>query len=137
VDGLARVLSSLADSRQVVAFTHDNRLTESVRLDIKATIWEVVRRNKSVVEIRKNDDQVNRYLDDSFALARTADIEDAVRRPVVAGFCRSALEAACHERIRRSLIVAGVPHADVERRIDDAHTLTDTFALGLFGDARR
>jgi energy-coupling factor transporter ATP-binding protein EcfA2 len=135
VDGLARVLSTLAQSRQVVVFTHDNRLPEAIRrLDIPATIWEVVRRNRSVVDIRKNDDQVKRYLDDAFALARTTELDDTVRRPVVAGFCRAALEAAGHERIRRDLLERGESHSTVERRIDDARTLTDTFALALLGD---
>ena len=50
VDGLARVLHTLAQTRQVVVFTHDNRLPEAIRrLDVPATIWEVVRQNKSVV----------------------------------------------------------------------------------------
>ena len=131
VDGLARVLPSLAQTRQVVVFTHDDRLPEAVRrLDIAATIWEVVRGEPVGREIRKNDDQVKRYLDDAWALARTSELDDAVRRPVVAGFCRSALEAACHERIRRDRIGRGERHADVERLIESAQTLTQTFALG-------
>lgn len=137
VDGLARVLQELAELRQVVVFTHDNRLPEAVRrLDIPATIWEVVRRTRSEVDIRHNDDPVRRYLADAVALAKTTTLDEAVRRPVVAGFCRAALEAACHDRIRRSLIESGVRHDVVERRLDTARTLTETFALALFDDVR-
>jgi DNA repair exonuclease SbcCD ATPase subunit len=138
VDGLAQVLEDLAKQRQVIVFTHDNRLPEAVRrLQIDATIWEVLRREGSVVELRKNLDPVKRYLDDANALAKTSELPDEVRRPVVAGFCRSAIEAVSHERIRRQRITAGHPHAGVEELIDGAHTLTQTVALALFDDARQ
>jgi energy-coupling factor transporter ATP-binding protein EcfA2 len=53
VDGLARVLSQMARSRQVIVFTHDDRLAEAVRrLQLPATIWEVVRRENSAVELK-------------------------------------------------------------------------------------
>jgi recombinational DNA repair ATPase RecF len=53
VDGLARVLELVAKKRQVVIFTHDDRLPEALRrLKIEAHIIEVVRRENSVVELR-------------------------------------------------------------------------------------
>ena len=108
VDGLARVLSQIARSRQVIVFTHDDRLAEAVRrLQIPATIWEVARRENSAVELKKNDDPVICYLDDARALARTRDLPEEARAVVVAGFCRSTLEAACHETIRNHRISAG------------------------------
>src|SRR6185436_12973213 len=52
VDGLARVLQDTAGKRQVVVFTHDDRLPEATRrLGINATILEVTRREGSVVEV--------------------------------------------------------------------------------------
>jgi len=54
VDGLARVLQMVAKKRQVVIFTHDDRLPEAVRrLQIEANIIEVLRREGSVVELRE------------------------------------------------------------------------------------
>ena len=54
VDGLARVLELVAKKRQVVIFTHDDRLPEALRrLKIEANMIEVVRRDKSVVELRE------------------------------------------------------------------------------------
>ncbi|HEX9031894.1 MAG TPA: AAA family ATPase [Streptosporangiaceae bacterium] len=136
VDGLARVLESLAATRQVIVLTHDNRLPEAVRrLEVAATIWEVTRRQGSVVELRKNLDPVARYIDDARSLALTPDIPEAVRLPVIAGFCRSAIEAACQERIRRERLAAGARHADVDELIASASTLSALMALALSGSA--
>jgi energy-coupling factor transporter ATP-binding protein EcfA2 len=53
VDGLANALGETAQSRQVIVFTHDERLPEAVRrLGIKSTILSVTRRPRSVVEVR-------------------------------------------------------------------------------------
>jgi len=138
VDGLARVLAEIASTRQVIVFTHDDRLPEAVRrLQLPATIWEVVRREGSIVELKKSDDPVTCYLDDARALARTSELPEAARAVVVAGFCRSALEAACHETIRARQLAVGVRHAEVERALTDAHTLHQVVALALFEDADR
>ncbi len=138
VDGLARVLSQIAQSRQVIVFTHDDRLAEAVRrLQLPATIWEVVRRERSIVELKKNDDPVTCYLDDARALARTREVREEARAVVVAGFCRSAIEAACHEAVRARRIAAGARHADVEQALANAHTLYQVAALALFDNADR
>jgi recombinational DNA repair ATPase RecF len=138
VDGLARVLSQIAQSRQVIVFTHDDRLAEAVRrLQIPATMWEVSRQENSAVELRKNDDPVLCYIDDARALARTRDLPEEARAVVVAGFCRSALEAACHEKIRRRRISAGARHSDIEQVLVRTLTLRQTVALALFDDASR
>jgi len=138
VDGLARLLSEVARDRQVIVFTHDDRLPEALRrLQLPATVWEVVRREHSVVELKKNDDPVTRYLDDARALALTRDLPEQARAVVVAGFCRNALEAASHEVVRARRLAAGARHADVERALGDAHTLHQVFALALFDDAAR
>ena len=78
VDGLARVLENASADRQVVVFTHDDRLPEAVRrLDIAAEIIEVTRRDASVVELRRALDPVGRYLEDALAVAGTADLPSA------------------------------------------------------------
>ncbi|MDP5184398.1 AAA family ATPase [Blastococcus sp. BMG 814] len=138
VDGLARVLADAARTHQVVVFTHDDRLPEAVRrLQLPATVWEVLRRERSLVELRKCVDPVARHLDDARAVARTEDLPPTVRARVVAGFCRSALEATCHEIVRARRLGRGDPHADVEAAISAAETLTRTAALALLDDADR
>jgi hypothetical protein len=138
VEGLARLLAWVGNDRQVVVFTHDDRLPEAIRrLQLPATIWEVTRREGSVVELTKNDDPVSRYVDDARALARTTELPEDVRALVVAGFCRSALEAACHEAIRARRLKAGVRHSVVERELTAAHKLRQLLALALLDDADR
>ncbi len=77
VDGLARVLEDVARNRQVIVFTHDERLPESVRRQqIEARVIEVNRRANSIVECRPIRDPVGQYLEDARALTLTEDIPD-------------------------------------------------------------
>jgi hypothetical protein len=78
----------------------------------------VVRQNRSRVTIRKNDDPVKRYLDDAWALARTSSLDEAVRRPVVAGFWRPAWRRRSTNGSGAERLTRGERHADVERLID-------------------
>ena len=71
VEGLARVLADTAKTRQVVVFTHDDRLPEAVRrLGLPARMLKVTRRADSVVEVLEARDPVSGYLDDARALAQ-------------------------------------------------------------------
>ena len=138
VDGLARVLESASADRQVLVFTHDDRLPEAVRrLDIAAEIVEVTRREASVVELRRALDPVGRYLEDALAVAGTADLPSSAAARVVPGLCRLGLEAACMEVVRRRRLGRGEPHAEVERALGDAGGLVPLAALALFDDAAR
>lgn len=138
VDGLARVLDEVARSRQVVVFTHDDRLRESIRrLGIDARVIEVTRREGSVVELRQALDPVARNLEDADAIARTPELPGLVARQVVPGFCRAAIEAACIEVVRRRRIGAGEPHAEVEQLIDANPSLNARMALALWNDPSR
>jgi recombinational DNA repair ATPase RecF len=138
VDGLARVLESASADRQVVVFTHDDRLPEAVRrLDIAAEIIEVTRREASVVELRRALDPVGRYLEDALAVAGTADLPSSAAARVVPGLCRLALEAACMEVVRRRRLGRGEAHTEVERALTDAGRLTRLLALALFDDVKR
>jgi len=139
VDGLARVLQSAAATRQVVVFTHDDRLSETVRrLAVPATIIEVARRENSAVEVRKALDPVSKYLADAFTVAKTAGLPDQAARRVIPGLCRFAVEAACMEAVRRRRLGKGENYAAVEKLLTDAsHGLTKLVALTLFDDPDR
>jgi hypothetical protein len=138
VGGLARVLEAASADRQVVVFTHDDRLPEAVRrLDIAAEIVEVTRRDASVVELRRALDPVGRYLEDALAVAGTADLPSSAATRVVPGLCRLGLEAACMEVVRRRRLGRGEPHGEVERVLSNAGPLTQLLALALFDDADR
>jgi uncharacterized Zn finger protein (UPF0148 family)/energy-coupling factor transporter ATP-binding protein EcfA2 len=141
VEGLARVLEQTAKMRQVVVFTHDDRLPEAVRrLQVEADMIEVMRRANSLVEIRTLKEPVDAYLDDARALmstARKGGIPDEVVLRVVPGFCRAAVEAACTEVVRRRRLVRGDRHADVEALLESSRTLNKLMSLALFDDPER
>ncbi|HEU0241289.1 MAG TPA: AAA family ATPase [Micromonosporaceae bacterium] len=138
VDGLARVLSTLAEDRQVVVFTHDSRLPEAVaRLEIDADVLEVVRAEQSVVTIRPASDPATRYLDDAYAVAKSDELTYAVRAPVVAELCRSAMEATFARMVWRNRLAAGARHADIESALASAKRTMAIAALALFDDANR
>lgn len=138
VDGLAKVLNRTAEDRQVIVFTHDARLPEAIRrLQLPATIWQVTRREGSVVEVDKADDPVTRLLADARALVNTSELPSAVGLRVVPGLCRQALEATLTERIRRQRLAAGDSHADVEEAISGAPGPSELAALAFFGDQNK
>ncbi|KAF0846241.1 AAA family ATPase [Nocardia caishijiensis] len=138
VDGLARVLAEVALTRQVVVFTHDERLAEAVRrMQLDATVLEVQRRERSVVEVRVTGDPVRRYLDDARSLLRTPQLPPAIADELVATCCRSAIEAAGLAKARHELLAAGLAHAEVERRVRNAHTTRAMITLAIMGPRAR
>lgn len=134
VDGLARVLEKAARTHQVLVFTHDARLEESVRRQgIAATLISVTRRARSVVELRETGDPVSRALDDARALARTDQLDRRIAARVVPRFCRDALEAALSDRVSRQLFSSGRTHEQVVSLVESSDTLNKLAALALAG----
>jgi predicted ATPase len=138
IDGLARALEDTARTRQVIVFTHDERLPEAVRrLGINSTILSITRRPKSVVEVRTALDPVRAHIEDALALVHTTGLPKDVLRSLVPGFCRSALEASFISLIRRRRLTAGRPHSEVEEELKGAGRLTPLAALALFDDKEK
>jgi recombinational DNA repair ATPase RecF len=138
IDGLARVLNETAGKRQVVVFTHDDRLPEAVRrLGIAATVIEVTRREGSAVDLRVAKDPVARSIEDAMALTYTDGLPPDAARRVIPGLCREAVEAACMETVRRRRIGRGQAHAEVEAQLLKAQKLSQLAALALFDDMDR
>lgn len=138
VEGLARTLAETALTRQVIVFTHDDRLPEAIRrLGLKATVHRVTRRAESVVEIERIADPVSSLMEDARAVALTEDLPSSVASRVVPGFCRAALEAACMETVRRRRLSRGEPHEAVEQMLADSAKTHPLMALALFDDATR
>lgn len=134
VDGLARVLSQLAETRQVVVFTHDDRLPEAVqRLQIPATVLAVNRQENSVVTVHESSDPVTRYLEQALVIARDEDIPLDVRRRVVPGLCRSALERRCKEIFYRRELRGGAARNDVEQQWQQARQTKNRLMLVVNG----
>ena len=138
VDGLAKVLDLVARDRQVIVFTHDDRLPESVRrLGIDARVIGVTRRTQSRVEVGEQLEPVARNIDDARALVNSRDVPDDLVARVVPGLCRTAIEAASVEAIRRRWLASSVPHAEVEQRLADIMATVPLVATALFDDAGR
>ncbi len=134
VDGLAQVFTEIAQDRQLIVFTHDDRLPASLRrLMLPHTLLQVTRRPGSHVEVRTRLDPVSQYFSDARAVSKDDELPDGVASQVVPGFCRSGIESACMEAIRRRRLVVGESHEDVEDLLSGAGT-TQLAALALFDD---
>ncbi|HWK25854.1 MAG TPA: AAA family ATPase [Solirubrobacter sp.] len=138
VDGLARVLHRAAKTRQIVVFTHDDRLPEAIRrLRLDATMLRVDRRARSTVDVQASRSPVQRYLDGARGYARPARLPEEVQARVVPMFCRNAVEAAAAGIVRRRAAEAGTDLAEADERLQEARTLRETLALAIFDDAGR
>lgn len=136
VDGLARVLEEVAADRQVVVFTHDDRLPEAVRrLEIEARILEVTRTGGSTVTVTTVSDPAARYLDDARAVASDRALTDDITHRVVPELCRLALEAACRDRYFGRRLLAGDQRPVVEKAWTSATTTRARVELVIPGDS--
>jgi recombinational DNA repair ATPase RecF len=132
VDGLAMLLELVAKHRQVVVFTHDSRLPEAIRrLRIPATILEVVRQERSEVDVVPCDDPIDRALKDARVIAGHPRLPAQVGQAVLPGLCRIALEATFTEMARRRLHGEGTDHGETERRVAEARSTGQIAALAL------
>ena len=135
VEGLARVLAEAAAERQIIVFTHDERLPAAVnRLRIEHRLLAVTRRENSQVECQLVKEPVLRHLEDARAVLLTHSLDDQTRQRVIPGFCRQALEAACLEAVWRNRTAAGHDIAKTEQDVIHAQTLNDKLKLVLLDD---
>lgn len=138
VDGLARALAAVAETRQVIVFTHDERLPQAARLlRLPARVLEVTRGAGSAVTIRNRSTPAEDYLDDARAILHTEGFPVEARRRVIPGLCRSSLEAACMDVSRRRRLGRGSRHDEVEALVRSVTKPLPWLALALFDDDRR
>jgi hypothetical protein len=121
VYALAGVLAEEAKTRQIVVFTHDDRLPEAIRnLHLpNATIHEVTRAAHSTVWIKLATDPVRRYLADARQLLKDEEIPDEARTTAVAVLVRDALEASAMRAVRRRAYRAGEGPLQVEQQLEN------------------
>ena len=139
VDGLAKVLDKVASRRQVIVFTHDNRLASAIKdLGIPATILEVTRQPKSQVTVRECLDASSQALKDAGALRKDQDIPPEVAGRVIPGLCRTAAEAAFTSAYWRTALRKGRSRTEVEESVEPhgkGSNLRGIAQLALFGEA--
>ncbi len=138
VDGLAQVLAEVAGTRQVVVFTHDDRLPEAVeRLRIAARIVEVSRRGHSQVELREASSIEATLFNDARALVLSDGVDPRLAAHVVPNLCRQALERVCTRVVQTRRLGRGEDHASVDTFLAGCTTLTLMVAGALFDDNER
>jgi hypothetical protein len=129
------VLGELAQSRQVVVFSHDDRLAEAVRrTSVPARILELYRAAGSSVEVVDALDPARRYVQDAFAVARDENVPADVQARVLPGLCRMALEAAIRDIFLARRFTAGADRQEVERQWQEATKWRQRVALALHDD---
>lgn len=138
VDGLAKVLDKVARRRQVIVFTHDNRLASAIKdLGVPATILEVTRQPKSQVAVRECLDASSQALRDARALSKDQDIPVEVAERVIPGLCRTAAEAALTSAYWRSALRKGRSRTEIEESLEPNGkrvNLRGITKLALFGE---
>jgi hypothetical protein len=140
VDGLAKVFDKVARRRQVIVFTHDNRLAAAIKdLGIPATILEVTRQPKSEVTVRVCLDASSQALKDAGALSKDQDIPVEVASRVIPGLCRTAVEAAFTSAYWRAALRRGRSRTEIEESLErqgKGVNLRSIAQLALFGEMK-
>ena len=139
VDGLARVLHKAARTRQIVVFTHDDRLPEAIRrLRLDATLLHVDRRARSTVAV-----QTSRSARPALP-RRRARVRPRRPAPARGPGARGADVLPQRGRGRggepRPQPGGGATATDLQQadeQIAEARSLRETLALVLFGEAGR
>ncbi|MEU8224759.1 hypothetical protein [Kribbella sp. NPDC048915] len=136
VDGLTEVLVEYAKDRQVVVFSHDDRLTESVRRTAPdARIVQVERGVNSTVHVVPCQWPAERYVKDVSDLLADENVPAGVLRKAVPAYVRLAVEAAAHQVYFADQLTQGTPRQQVETSWDSAATTSKRVVLALSGTA--
>ncbi|MGJ7909024.1 AAA family ATPase [Actinopolyspora sp. H202] len=136
VDGFVRVLAELAEHRQVIVFSHDDRLADSARRsNVRARILEVQRGRNSEVTIEDCHDPARSYVSEARAVAKS-DMEPHVVDAVLPELCRMAVEAAAWEVYSSKRFHGGLDRDETERRWKEAESTRGKVGLALCGEGR-
>ncbi|WP_308114872.1 ATP-binding protein [Rhodococcus opacus] len=135
VDGFVRVMSRIAETRQVIVFSHDDRLASSVRqLGVDARVVEVTRASASVVQVSEALNPAKRYVKDAFALVSDEKLPDEVKGRVAPGLFRMAVEAAARQVYYGRRHMAGDAREVIEAQWLESKTTQQRIALAIHDD---
>lgn len=136
IAGFLDVLVELGKTRQVIVFSHDDRLPAAIRArSVPAQLLDVTREQGSLVVVKANDLPADRYVADAEALILDDDIDDLIKRKAAPGLFRMAIEAAAHQRYFSAQSKAGVPYHETDTAWEEAKTTQRRVALTLTGAA--
>lgn len=135
IDGFLHVLTTLAERRQVVVFTHDDRLPSAIRRSrAPARIVEVMRGANSTVTMTESSRPATRMLDDAFAIAADDAVPDTIKKAAVPMLCREALESTAWDVFSARLLARGHTHDQIEASWDKATSPKRRLALAVNAD---
>lgn len=138
VDGLVELLAELAKTRQVVVFSHDDRLPAALRRGAyDATILEVTRGPNSAVSTVVSQDPTTRYLRDAHGLIKEFEegnlVEDDLRR-TLPGLFRFAIESAAKDKFFGDQLAKNSSIHDVEQQWSQTQSTKQRVNLAIFGE---
>ncbi|MCZ4278833.1 AAA family ATPase [Rhodococcoides yunnanense] len=135
IDGFIKVLSTLAATRQVVVFSHDDRLATAIRqLAVDARLVEVTRETGSKIHVKETLSQAKRYVDDVYALVKDEGVPNDVKRRVAPGLFRLAIESAAQQVFYAKEHRSGRGRQDTEQRWAAAKKTTNRLKLAILDD---
>lgn len=116
IDGFLQVLTKLAADRQIIVFTHDDRLPAAIRRTrAQARIIEVTRGTSSAVTVTDSSWPAIRLLDDAYIIAADEAVPDGIKRAAIPVLCREALEATAWDVFSSSALAAGQSAEAIEK----------------------
>lgn len=132
IDGFLEVLVGLAETRQVIVFTHDDRLPSAIRMSrSRARIIEITRGANSVVTVTESTRPADRLLGDAYAIAVDDAVPDEIKKKAVPMLCREALEATAWDVYSSRQLTVGRSRYEVEEAWDSATTTRLRVALAV------
>ncbi len=137
VDGLVQLLGDLAESRQVIVLSHDDRLPAALRRSSAAArLIEVERGTDSRVRITNAEDPASRYLHDAHALVRDEELPEMTLRRTLPGLLRLSVESAARERFFRESLGAGEALEQLETTWSNTQTTKQRVSLAVHGEVK-
>lgn len=135
IEGFLRVIEDLARTRQVIVFSHDDRLATTIRqLGVTAQLLEVTRGAQSAVSVTSAMNPAQRYVEDALALANDENVPSEIKNRIFPGLSRLAIEAAARQIFYAKRLRAGESREDTEAAWSRAKTASASLALALTGD---
>lgn len=135
ISGFLHVLVELAKTRQVIVFSHDDRLPAAIRnRSVPAQLLDVTREAESVVTIKANDLPAHRYIDDAEAVILDSGLDDIIKSKAAPGLFRMAVEAAAQHRFFTDRAKIGAHHDESETTWSAANTTQKRVALAISTD---
>lgn len=93
IEGFLDVLTEIAQTRQVVVLTHDDRLPAAIRRrKLPARLIEVNRGSHSKVTVTEASQPAQRLLDDAHAICKDENVPLSIKNRAVPVLCRGAVE---------------------------------------------